>query len=93
MERFCGIYYIKNLINESYAKDISKKIRSSHVIRKQNGDYIGVIAPFGYMKSNDDCHKLIIDPDAAEIVKRIFDLALKGLSRQEIIKELNINIA
>lgn len=79
----------KNLINESYAKDISKKIRSSHVIRKQNGDYIGVIAPFGYMKSNDDCHKLIIDPDAAEIVKRIFDLALKGLSRQEIIKELN----
>ena len=37
----------KNLMNENYAKDISDKIRSSHVIRKQNGDYIGVIAPYG----------------------------------------------
>ena len=74
----------KNLINESYAKDISKKIRSSHVIRKQNGDYIGVIAPFGYMKSNDDCHKLIIDPDAAEIVKRIFDLYVAGYGSSQI---------
>lgn len=79
----------KNLINESYAKDISNKIRSSQVIRKQKGDYIGVFAPFGYVKSNDDCHKLVIDQEAADVIKRIFDLALEGNTRQEIVEELN----
>ena len=79
----------KNLMNENYAKDISNKIRSSHVVRKQQGDYIGVVAPFGYKKDSNDYHKLIIDPEAADIVKRIFDMALKGHTRQEIVKELN----
>ena len=79
----------KNLMNENYAKDISDKIRSSHVIRKQNGDYIGVIAPYGYIIDSKDCHKLLIDEEVAPYFKKIFDLALKGNSRQDIIKELN----
>ena len=79
----------KNLINESYAKDISNKVRSSFNVMKQNGEYIGVVAPYGYFKSEENCHKLLIDPEAAKIVKRIYDMALKGLSRQEIAKELN----
>lgn len=84
----------KNLMNENYAKDISDKIRSSHVIRKQNGDYIGVIAPYGYIKDPKDCHKLLIDEEVAPYIKKIFDLALKGNSRQDIIKELNrLNIS
>lgn len=79
----------KNLMNENYAKDISNKIRSTHVVRKQKGDFIGVVAPFGYKKDPNDYHKLIIDPEAADIVKRIFDMALKGYTRQDIVKELN----
>ena len=79
----------KNLMNENYAKDISDKIRSSHVIRKQTGDYIGVIAPYGYIKDPKDCHKLLIDEEVSPYIKKIFDLALKGNSRQDIVKELN----
>ena len=63
----------KNLMNENYAKDISDKIRSSHVIRKQTGDYIGVIAPYGYIKDPKDCHKLLIDEEVAPYIKKIFD--------------------
>ena len=79
----------KNLMNESYAKDSSKKIRTSLKTAKKKGCYISNTAPFGYEKDKDDYHKLVIDEDASEIVKRIFNLALKGYSRTEIVKELN----
>ena len=81
--------YFKNLMNESFAKDISKKMRTSLEISKKNGNYIGVVAPFGYLKDPDDNHKLIIDKEAEKIVKKIFKLALGGMSRQEIVNELN----
>ena len=83
--------YFKNLINESFAKDISQKVRTSLEISKKNGNYIGVVAPFGYLKNPDNNHQLIIDKKAEKIVKRIFKLALNGNSRQDIIKELNDN--
>lgn len=64
--------YIKNLMNEGYSKDTSKKIRSSFRKSKMHGNYIGAIAPFGYLKDPEDCHKFIIDTPAAEIVKKFF---------------------
>ena len=79
----------KSLMNEGYAKDTSKKMRSSLIATKKSGDYVGKYAPFGYLKDKDDCHKLVIDEDAAKVVKKIFNLALKGKSKQEIIEELN----
>ncbi len=81
----------KNLMNESYSKDSSKKMRSSLKASKKSGNFIGKTAPFGYLKDPDDVHKLIIDKDAAKIVKKIFDLALKGKSKQEIVEELTNN--
>lgn len=78
----------KNLMNESYSKDTSKKMRTSLKSSKKSGNYIGKIAPYGYLKDPEDSHKLIIDKEAAENVKKIFSLALKGKSKQEIIKEL-----
>lgn len=81
--------YIKNLMNEGYAKDTSKKIRSSFRTSKKHGNFIGAIAPFGYLKDPDDCHKFIVDKQAAEIVKKIFDLSIKGYSKQEIVDILN----
>lgn len=80
----------KSLINEGYAKDISKKMRSSLVATKKSGDFVGKYAPFGYLKDEEDCHRLIIDEDAAKVVKKIFNLALKGKSKQEIISELEM---
>ncbi len=81
----------KNLMNESYSKNSSKKMRSSLKASKKSGNFIGKIAPFGYLKDLEDVHKLIVDKDAAIIIKKIFNLALKGKSKQEIIEELTNN--
>lgn len=81
----------KNLMNESYSKDSSKKMRSSLKASKKCGNFIGKTAPYGYLKNAEDNHKLIIDKDAAHNIKRIFELALKGKSKQEIIEELEKN--
>ena len=81
----------KNLMNESFAKDISKKIRTSFAISKRNGNFIGAIAPYGYLKDSDDYHKLVIDKEAEKTVKKIFNLALCGKSRRQIADDLNNN--
>ena len=80
---------IKNLMNEGYAKDTSNKIRSSHKTSKKNGKYIGVVAPYGYIKDKEDGHKFIIGPSSAEVVKKIFNYVIKGLTKQDIADELN----
>ena len=71
----------KNIINEWYARDISRKIRSSYKTKALKGEFTGVFAPFGYRKSPEDKHKLIPDKNA-EIVKRMFQMALDGKSFQ-----------
>lgn len=80
---------MKNLMNESYAKDTSGKIRSSFQSSKRNGKYIGAIAPYGYLKDEKDCHKFVVDKTASEIVKKIFDYVIVGKSKQEIADILN----
>lgn len=60
----------KNLMNESYSKDSSKKMRTALKASKSSGNYIGKIAPFGYLKDEDNCHRLIIDDEAAVVVKK-----------------------
>lgn len=72
------LVWLKNGINEMYALDISKKVKSSLKIRKKQGLYTGWKAPYGYKRSNKDYHKLIPDKNASLIVRKIFDLALKN---------------
>ena len=72
----------KNLINHMYSKDISKKIRSAHCAKKQRGELAGR-PPYGYMRGKDGI-TLVPDSEAAEIVKRIFDLRLSGESANKI---------
>ncbi|MCD8239229.1 MAG: recombinase family protein [Clostridiales bacterium] len=67
----------KNIINEWYAKDISRKVRSAFKTKSLNGEFLGSKAPFGYMKSPDDKHKLIPDENAP-IVQHMFAMALEG---------------
>lgn len=72
------LVWLKNGINEMYALDISKKVKSSLKTRKKQGLYTGWKAPYGYKRSNKDYHKLIPDKNASLIVRKIFDLALKN---------------
>jgi hypothetical protein len=74
----------KSILNEYYARDISKKIRSSFRVKAQKGDFIGTNAPYGYKKDPENKNKLIPDGAAAEVVKRIFSLAASGKSTVQI---------
>lgn len=79
----------KNIINDAYCADISKKIRSQFEIKRKKGDFISPFAPFGYMKSRENRNKLIVDEIAAEVVKDIFRDKLAGMSCQGIADKLN----
>lgn len=68
----------KNLINEMYARDTSKKIRSAFYARMKKGDFIGAFAPFGYKRSKENRHRLVADKKSADIVKRIFSESASG---------------
>ncbi len=79
----------KNILNEMYAKDISKKIRSAVKTRKEKGEFLSNYAPYGYKKNPDNKNKLIIDEFSAPIVKNIFEMALSGIGSVKIAKSLN----
>ena len=80
---------IKNIMNETYCRELSKKLRRQFRIQRSNGEYLGAFASYGYCKSPDDKHKLIIDEYAAEVVKGIFSLKMKGFSASSIADYLN----
>ena len=71
-----------NIYNENYPRDISKKVKTSLVIKKMNGEFITSYAPYGYVKSRYEKNKIMVDIEAAKIVKMIFDNLEKGLSKQ-----------
>ena len=79
----------KNLMNDEYARDISNKVRSVLDNKKNNGQFIGSVAPFGYKKDPNNKHKFIIDKKAARIVKKVFAMILDGKSKKDVIDELN----
>lgn len=79
----------KNILNEMYAKDISKKVRSVRQTSAKQGKFMGSKPPFGYVKSPDDKHQLVIDHPAAEIVKRLFREFASGESGRNIATKLN----
>ena len=74
----------KAIMNDFYAKDISKKIKSSLKAKMKEGKYVGGRTPFGYTKDPDNKNKLVINEEQAIIVKRIFDMSLNGLSYYKI---------
>lgn len=82
---------LKNLLNDMYAKDISKKVRSSLILKKYNGEFVGKLAPYGYIKDPKDKHKFLIDKNVSHIIKKIFDMILDGKSRKEVADFLNQN--
>ena len=82
---------LKNLFNDMYAKDISKKVRSALIVKKHNGEFVGKLAPYGYIKDPKDKYKFLIDKNVSHIIKKIFDMILDGKSRREVADFLNQN--
>ena len=80
---------IKNLMNDSYSRDISVKIRSHLEVKKRKGQFVGAFAAYGYLKSPDDKNQLVVDDYAAEVVRDIFRWKLEGMSQQGIADRLN----
>lgn len=80
---------IRNLMNDFYVKDLSKKVKSGITARQKKGECISANAIFGYRKSEADIHKFAIDEETAPIVKQIFDYALAGYHGVEIANMLN----
>ncbi|MDU3780163.1 MAG: recombinase family protein [Flavonifractor plautii] len=80
---------ITNVMNDQYCYQTSKKIRQVFDYKRRNGQYIGSFAPYGYVKDPKDKHQLIVDPEAAEIVRLIYDMTLQGVTRRGIVYHLN----
>ena len=71
-------------MNDMYAKDISKKVRSNLLQMKKDGKFCGSTAPYGYMRDPNNKHKLIPNPETAPVVKRVFDLYVAGYGSSQI---------
>ncbi len=80
---------VKNIFNEQYARDISKKVKSSIATRQKKGDFIGAFASYGYKKDPLNKHRLLIDDYAAGIIRRIFEMFVEGKGKIAIAKILN----
>ncbi|HEQ4179294.1 TPA: recombinase family protein [Streptococcus pyogenes] len=78
----------KNILNEMYAKDTSKKVKSAIQSRMREGTYIGSKAPFGYLKDPNNKRRLIIDEKTKPIIELIYKLCLDGKGTQLISQEL-----
>lgn len=80
---------ITNVMNDQYCYQTSKKIRQVFDMKRRNGEFIGSYAPYGYVKDPNDKHALLVDPEAAEVVKSIFSLFLSGMNKRGITYYLN----
>lgn len=81
----------KNLFNEFYSRDLSRKIRTSKLASAQKGKYSMSFAPMGYIKNPLNTTELLIDENSVHIVRNLFELRLKGLSYRRIASILNEN--
>mgnify|MGYP001168571017 FL=1 len=78
----------KNILNDMYSRDISKKVLSGITIRSRQGKFCGGTPPLGLMRDPEDKGHLIIDPKTAPIIRKIYDYALDGLGCMRISKKL-----
>ena len=74
----------KNIMNEWYAKDTSKKIKAVNRAKARSGEHLTSNVPYGYIKNPDNPKQWIIDEEAAEVVREIFQLYLQGMNTNQI---------
>lgn len=80
---------VKNFINDAYCRDISMKVKSQQKMKRENGQYIGAFAMYGYRKDPKNKNHLVVDEYAAGIVQSIFEWKIDGYSFEGIAKQLN----
>ena len=80
---------INGLVNEWYLEDLSENIRTVFDMKRRQGQYIGGAPIYGYRKDPADRHRLMVDPEAAGVVRQIFRWSLEGKGKQEIARLLN----
>lgn len=78
----------KNILNDMYAKDLSRKVKTAKRTRAAQGAFIGSQPPYGYKTREDNCNILEIDEETAPVVQRIFHMALGGMGAVTIAKKL-----
>lgn len=81
----------KNLMNDSYCRDISIKVRTNLEAKRRSGQFVGTRVVFGYMRSPDNKNQLVVDTEAAPVVQDIFKWKIEGLSPAQIADRLNEN--
>lgn len=80
---------LKNLVNEAYSLDISRKSGSILREKQKRGEFIGAYAAYGYLRDPKDIHRMIVDPEASVIVREIFRRAAAGEGVRSILRWLN----
>ena len=80
---------LRGIANQYYITDISKKVRANKNAMKESGQFVEHYAPYGYKKSEDDKHKIIIDENVADNIKKIYDMYISGKTSSQIADYLN----
>lgn len=78
----------RNIMNEWYARDTSKKIKSTFKAKGKSGKHVASTTPYGYLKDKDDPNVWIVDEEAAVVVRRIFHMTMDGYGPYQIAKAL-----
>jgi DNA invertase Pin-like site-specific DNA recombinase len=84
------LFPVISLMNDAYCRDISNKVRWQQKTRRKRGDYIGAFSCYGYQKSKQDIHELVVDEKVQDVVKSIFWLSLSGMAAENIATVLNM---
>lgn len=80
---------LKNMINEAYAADISRKVAAQQRQAMRDGEFVGSRPPYGYRKDPDNCHRLLVNKDTAPTVRQLFQWAADGVALNDMVKRLN----
>ena len=80
----------KDLLNDSYSRDISVKIRTALAVQRAEGKFGGAFHPYGYEIDPNDCNKYVIDEEAADVIRKIFRWTFDGIGSTEIVRRLNM---
>lgn len=78
----------KNILNDMYSRDISKKVLAGRMTRSRQGKFCGGQPPLGLMRDPEDKGHLILDPETAPVIRKIYDMALDGWGCMRIAKQL-----
>ena len=81
--------HFRSLMNDYHLKDLSGKIKSVLYAKKKSGQYLTAYAPYGYRKSDEDKHRLVVDEEAAAVVREIYRMRCSGMAYGKIAAALN----